>query len=140
MAAVIIAVARNHEVAQALRTTLVKEGFPTDRVALISPEEPGPVGLVPGTHRERRWHDYFRQLLDRADEADSVAELVSWLRRQAAVIAVQPRGGIETEHALRILRATDPPALFEHDLDRQLLEQAASPEKIPVVKKLLPER
>ncbi|HVO47047.1 MAG TPA: hypothetical protein VMT29_11990 [Steroidobacteraceae bacterium] len=138
MAAVIIAVARNHEAAQTLRTTLVREGFPTDRVALVSPEEPGPAGLVPGTHRERRWQDYFRQLLDRADEADRVAELVSWLRRQAAVIAVQPRGRIETEHALRVLRATDPPALFEHDLDEQLLEQAASPAKIPVVRKLLP--
>ena len=139
MAAVIITVVRNHEAAHALRTALVRDGFPTDRVALTSIEEPGPVSLVPGTHREQRWQDYFRQLLDRADEADKITELVSWLRRNAAVIAVQPRGPIETERALQILRAGDPLALHEHGLDDQPLEHAASPQKTPVVRKILPE-
>jgi len=50
-----------------------------------------------------------------------------------AAIAVFPRGAIETTRAREVLRQAQPLQLYEHDLDKQTLEHAASASDAPVV-------
>jgi hypothetical protein len=47
MSAVLVAVFNDHATAAGVRTRLVKDGFPTDRVELTSRQELGQVKLVP---------------------------------------------------------------------------------------------
>ena len=46
MSALIAALYKDHATAARIRTSLVSQGFATDRVQLTSREEPGPAGLT----------------------------------------------------------------------------------------------
>ncbi len=62
MSAVLAAVFNDHATAEGVRTRLVKDGFPTDRVELTSFQELGQVKLVPREGVGEKLTEYFRKL------------------------------------------------------------------------------
>jgi len=129
MSAVIAALYPDYHTAQQVRTRLVKDGFPTDRVSLTAPQEPGPAQVVPGDSIKEKLIQHFRQLFQ-GPEAEMFTRGVL---EGHSVIAVQPRGTIETERAFAILRPANPLELRDSDLESQTLEQAASPRNEPII-------
>ncbi len=128
MSAVLLAVFGKSADAERVRTRLVSDGFPTDRVELTSQEEPGRAGVQPADSRRTQFVQYFRTLLSQDDErafAEALAERVE--RGNAATIAVHPRGDIETGRAAEILQAAGAIEVVGHDLEKQSLEHAAAP-------------
>ena len=127
MSAVLIAVFGQYGDAERVRTKLVSDGFPTDRVELTSSAEPGRAGLHPAGSRRAKFIQYFRTLLSEEDErafADALAERVEG--GGAATIAVHPRGAVETARAAEILQDAGAVEVVGHDLANQSFEFAAS--------------
>jgi hypothetical protein len=137
MSAVLAAVFPDHATAEAVRTKLVSDGFPTDRVELTSRREPGQAGTGPAGNLPDKLEDYFRQLFDRDEDRRFAASLAANVREGRAAIVVHPRGDIETNRAVEILEDAAPLELHDRDLDKQTMEQAASPDETPVVKRVL---
>ena len=138
MSAVLAALFPTHRVADHVRTRLVQDGFPTDRVELASREEAGHAELVPAHSFADKLTLHFRQLFPAEEEA--IQLLSRGVIEGRAVIAVHPRGDIETARAIEILEQADPLELRATDLDNQPMERAASPSDetiIPNVRKIL---
>jgi hypothetical protein len=127
MSAVLLAVFREYEQAERVRTALVKDGFPTDRVELTANREPGQAALVPEGSRREKFAEYFRTLLSDADEQPRVAALTERVVRGAVTVTVHPRGSVETERATAMLDRAGADEVIGHDLGNQTFEQAASP-------------
>ncbi len=133
MSAVIAALFADHQAAEDVRTRLVKDGFPTDRVSLTSRQEPGQAQVVPEESISAKLLQHFRQFFQ-GPEAEGCAQLFARAVLEGrSVIAVQPRGSVETERALAVLREAQPLELRESDLDNQSMERAASPSDTPVI-------
>jgi hypothetical protein len=136
MSAVLVAAFKDHTTGEDVRTALVKEGFPTDRVELTSSEELGQVNLVPREAVGEKLTEYFRKLFQRG-AADSGGRWVPLFQRAVldgkAVVAVQPRGDLETQRALQLLNQGDPVELRGVDLQNQTLEHAASATETPIL-------
>jgi hypothetical protein len=126
MSAVLAAVFNDHETARGVRTRLVKDGFPTDRVELTSCEEMGQAGVVPAGRVAEKLALYFRQLFPEREEDACVRALRQAVEAGRAVIAVHPRGQVETDRAVEILNQADPLQIRSADLDEQTLEHAAA--------------
>lgn len=62
MSEVLAALFPNHEVAQGVRTRLVADGFPTDRVELTSSKEARQSELVPAQSTVEKLTLHYRQL------------------------------------------------------------------------------
>jgi hypothetical protein len=139
MSAVLLAVFNEHTVADRVRTELVRDGFPTDRVELTSARDPGQVKLEPGASRRAKYEQYFSTLLNGDRERPFVRSLVDRIDQGAAAVAVHPRGSVETARAAEILEHAGAVEVRGHDLDDQFLEQAASREDGYWVRHLLPE-
>jgi hypothetical protein len=137
MSALIAALYADHAAADRVRVRLSTgdAAFPTDRVHLTSSAEPGHAGLVPAASFALKLQAYFHTLFDRDEEADRVRSLSDGVQQGHAAIAVFPRGDIETTRAREILRQAKPLQLYDHDLDKQTLEHAASESDAPVVSK-----
>jgi hypothetical protein len=114
MSAVLLAVFGQYGDAERVRTQLVRDGFPTDRVELTSATEPGRAGVHPAGSSRARFVQYFRTLLSEEEGGG------------AATIAVHPRGAIETARAAEILQDAGAVELVGHDLQNQSFEHAAS--------------
>ena len=133
MSAVIAALYPDHATAQRVRTRLVQDGFPTDRVSLTSRQEPGQAQLIPAESTHEKLIQHFRQFFQ-GPEAEACAQMFArGVLDGHSVIAVQPRGTIETERAFAILRPANPLELRESDLDSQTMEAAASPREEPII-------
>ena len=140
MSAVLAALFPNHQIAVAVRTRLVEDGFPTDRVELASRQDPGPADVVPAKDMADKLRLHFRQLFPADTDAEATDLLCKGVLEGRAVIAVHPRGDIETERAREILEQGGPVELRARDLENQPMERAASPDKetiIPNVRKIL---
>jgi hypothetical protein len=137
MSAALAAVFKDHEHAETARTALVNDGFATDRVALTSLKEPGPVELVPAAQLPERLAQYFTRVFDCDDERTLREHLVRDVLQGAGVLVVQPRGSIETDRALRIFSVFEALAVHDHDLANRALERAASPDATPIIEQLL---
>jgi hypothetical protein len=127
MSAVLLAVFGEYGDAERVRTKLVSDGFPTDRVELTSSAEPGRAGLHPAGSKRAKFMQYFRTLLTEEDErafAEALAERVEG--GGAATVAVHPRGAIETARAAEILQDAGAVEVVGHDLENQTFEYAAS--------------
>ena len=127
MSAVLLAVFCQSGDAERVRTRLVSDGFPTDRVELTSSAEPGRAGLHPAGSKRAKFIQYFRTLLTEEDErafAEALAERVEG--GGAATVAVHPRGAIETARAAEILQDAGAVEVVGHDLENQTFEHAAS--------------
>jgi hypothetical protein len=139
MSALVAALYDNHAAAEQVRTRLVREGFPTDRVRLTSLAEPGEAAIVgPSDNLEAQLEEYFSRLFDRDEERPNVHLFVDGVQQGHAALTVHPRGKTETERALAILEEAQPIEMVDHDLDDQGMERAASPTNSePLVKQLL---
>jgi hypothetical protein len=126
MSAVLAALFPNHEVAEGVRTRLVTDGFPTDRVELTSRREAHQAELVPGESLTEKLMLHFQQLCPATEDADATRALCHGVTTGGAVIAVHPRGDIETKRAIEILEQAGPVDLRATDLENQTMEHAAS--------------
>jgi hypothetical protein len=126
MSAVLLAVFNEYGVADRVRTRLVGDGFPTDRVELTASCEPGRAGLHPAASVRARFAQYFRTLLSKDDERPFVDLLAERVEGGAVTIAVHPRGAIETARAAEILETEGALEVVGHDLENQTFEYAAS--------------
>ncbi|MFZ0499174.1 MAG: hypothetical protein WAU49_14425 [Steroidobacteraceae bacterium] len=131
MSAVLAALFSSHEIADGVRTQLVNDGFPTDRVELTSRKEPHAAELVPAQSMTDKLTLHFQQLFPEHARATQI--LCRGIIQGGAVIAVHPRGDIETRRAIEILERAAPVELRAADLDNQTMEQAASPSNEPVI-------
>ena len=126
MSAVLLAVFDEYGVADRMRTRLVGDGFPTDRVELTASCEPGRAGLHPAGSARAKFAQYFRTLLSKDDQRPFVERLAERVEGGAATIAVHPRGVIETARAAEILETEGALEVVGHDLENQTFEYAAS--------------
>jgi hypothetical protein len=127
MSAVLLAVFNEYGVADRVRTKLVSDGFPTDRVELTASCEPGRAGLHPALSARAKFLQYFRTLLSADDEWPYVELLAARVEDGAVTITVHPRGAIETARAAEILETEGAAEVVGHDLENQTFEFAASP-------------
>lgn len=140
MSAVLAALFPNHTAANAVRTRLVEDGFPTDRVELASREELGHAKLVPAPTVAEKLTQHFRRLFPAEEQASAAQMLSEGVMSGQAVIAVHPRGDVETQRAVEILEQGGAMSLDARDLHKQSMERAASPDNetiIPGVRKIL---
>jgi hypothetical protein len=135
MSAVLVAVFTDHSIANAVRSELVSDGFPTDRVDLTSREELGQAKLVPRDSVSEQLEAYFRKVFQ-IDEGGNQRS-VDFVRRAVlegrAVLIVQPRGEVENERALQLLSRGDPLDVQGTDLDNTTMEQAATDKKASTI-------
>jgi hypothetical protein len=137
MSAVLVAAFSDHATAERVRTRLVQDGFPTDRVQLTSCQELGQVKLVPRASVGEKLTEYFGKLFQ-GNAANGNAGRSAQLFQNAvlegkATIAVQPRGELETQRALQLLNEAGPVELRGTDLQNQTLEHAATETETPLV-------
>lgn len=138
MSAVLVAAFSDHATAERVRTRLVQDGFPTDRVQLTSCQELGQVKLVPRASLSEKLAEYFGKLFQGGGgAANGNAERSTRLFQNAvlegkATIAVQPRGDIETRRALELLNDGGPVELRGSDLQSQTFEHAATETETPI--------
>jgi hypothetical protein len=126
MSAVLLAVFEDIRDADRVRTRLVSDGFPTDRVELTAQGERGRAGVQPGSPHQQ-FRQYFRTLLTLENErvfAELLAQRVE--DGTAVAIAVHPRGQIETRRAAQILESEGAQEVVGHDLENQSFEHASS--------------
>jgi hypothetical protein len=133
MGALVAAMFPDHQTAEGVRTRLVGDGFPTDRVELTSEQELGHADVVPAPSVPEKLTQHFRQLFQGETQEHSAQLLSRCVLEGRAVITVQPRGDIETKRALEILEEAGPLALRDHDLDDQTLEHAAAAKESTVL-------
>jgi hypothetical protein len=126
MSAVLLALFKDHETADRVRTELVQDGFPTDRVDLTCSIEPGRASLEPGSSLRDKLTQYFRSLFDFPEEKPYAERFADSLEGGAAAVTVHPRGSIETARAIEILKVCGAMEVAEHDLAHQAFEQAAA--------------
>ncbi|HET9389802.1 MAG TPA: hypothetical protein VFO44_09160 [Steroidobacteraceae bacterium] len=126
MSAVLLAVFTDFDTADRVRTDLVRDGFPTDRIDVTASLEPGRAGLQPGRAAHDRYVQYFRTLFGREDERACVERLVERIEGGAATVTVHPRGVIEASRAMEILDHGSPMEKVRHDLENPGLEHAAA--------------
>ncbi len=131
MSAVLLAVFNDHQSAERVRTDLIRDGFPTDRVELTAGCEPGRAALEPGESLHDRFVQYFRTLLNREDERRCAELLADRVAQGTATVTVHPRGAIETARAAELLDKSGPNEILRHDLDGQTWEHAAATHEKP---------
>jgi len=136
MSAVLAAVFSDHDRAEQVRTRLVMDGFPTDRVELTSRHELGQARVEPASKVDDKLRQYFGQLFQSGDDARVAEHLQRAVAAGHAVIAVHPRGDIETRRAEEILEGGEPIEWRATDLGDQSMERAASPTETTVISKL----
>lgn len=137
---VLAALFPSHEVAEGVRTRLVEDGFPTDRVELTSRKEAQQADLVPADSTAEKLTLHFRQLFPTKHDAEATKILCNGVIQGGAVIAVHPRGDIETRRAIEILEQAGQVELRSTDLENQSMEHAASHSNetvIPNARKIL---
>jgi len=117
MSAILLAVFTNYSDAERVRTQLVCDGFPTDRVELTASQDKGRAGLQPGKSAHLQFVQYFRTLLSQADERDVADALAQGVDAGGtATVAVHPRGDIETLRAVELLEGAGAREVLGHDL------------------------
>jgi hypothetical protein len=126
MSAVLLAVFNDYETADAMRVTLVKDGFPTDRVHLTCSRELGCAGLEPAESTHAKCLQYFQTLLKREDERELPEMLAQRIDNGAATVTILPRGAVETERATELLKQAHCADVLQHDCTKHGWEHAAS--------------
>src|SRR6185437_11877317 len=114
MTPVIVALFDDYGIADRVRTELVEDGIPTDRVELTSLVETGQADSEPGDAFIARISNYFHTLLDqdgqRNGDADDLARRV---RAGNSAITVHPRLDYELDSVRQILHRNKPIAVEE---------------------------
>jgi uncharacterized membrane protein len=126
MSTVLLAVFKDYDVAARVRSVLVQDGFPTDRVDLTATRELGRASLQPADSPHAKCVQYFRTLFGREGEQEYPEKLADRIDDGGATLTVLPRGAIETERATQILQHAHPTEVLGHDLTIHGWEHAAA--------------
>jgi hypothetical protein len=138
MAAVLVALYDDYATANRVRTELVSDGFPTDRVELTSLREPGAAGALPGDSLADKLLEYFRTLFEHAENPQSGPQFFAdRVRHGGSTITVHPRGEVETTRACEILKRHSPAEVVAHGMEDQTFERAAADRDSTVVERIL---
>jgi len=114
MTPVIVALFDDYGIAERVRTELVADGIPTDRVELTSLLETGQADAEPGDAFVARVANYFHTLLDQDGRHNGEAdELARRVRGGNSAITVHPRLEYEFDSVRRILHRHHPVAVEE---------------------------
>ena len=134
MSAILLAVFDGHSMADRVRVSLVRDGFPTDRVELTASCEQGRAGLGPADSQHDKFVQYFAVLFTRENQRHYAEQLAERVDKGAATITVHPRGAIETARALGIFEDAGALQVFSQDLTNQILEHAAARHERPWIR------
>jgi uncharacterized membrane protein len=126
MSTVLLAVFKDYDIAARVRSVLVQDGFPTDRVDLTATRELGRASLQPADSAHAKCVQYFRTLFGRDGEQEYPEKLAERIDSGGATLTVLPRGAIETERATQILQHAHPTEVLGHDLTIHGWEHAAA--------------
>jgi hypothetical protein len=114
MTPVIVALFDDYGIADRVRTELVADGLPTDRVELTSLLETGQADAEPGDAFVARVSNYFHTLLDQSEPHNGDAEaLAQRVRNGNSAITVHPRTDYEIDSVRAILHRNKPLAVEE---------------------------
>jgi hypothetical protein len=130
MSAVLLAVFDDFLVAERARVTLVRDGFPTDRIDVTATCDYGRAGLLPATSARERFFRHFWTVLGSHDVL-AAEDLAQRVVAGSSVVTVHPRGRTETARATQILAEHGTTLVVEHDLAHQRLERAAADHDSP---------
>jgi hypothetical protein len=108
MTPVIVALYDDFGVAKRVRTELVADGFPTDRVELTSRSESGQVDAEPGETYWRKVSNYFHAIFDQTGDSVAADQFADKVRNGSSAITVHPRSDHELDSARTILRNNHP--------------------------------
>ena len=108
MTPVIVALYEDYKVAKEVRTLLVADGFPTDRVELTSRAEHGQADAEPGESYRERVANYFHAIFDQSGKSSEAERFAQSVREGRSVITVHPRSDDEIDSARSILRQHHP--------------------------------
>jgi hypothetical protein len=114
MTPVIVALFDDFGVAERVRTELVADGFPTDRVELTSRAEAGQADAEPGETYLKKVSNYFHAIFDQTGNYASADQFADRVRHGGSVITVHPRTDYEMDSARSILRNNNPVDFREH--------------------------
>ena len=114
MTPVIVASFKEFGVAERVRTELVADGFPTDRVELTSRREAGQVDTEPGDSYWHKISNYFHAIFDQTGNYASADQFADQVRNGDSVVTVHPRTDYEMDSARAILRKNAPLDFREH--------------------------
>jgi hypothetical protein len=114
MTPVIVALFDDFGIAARVRTELVADGFPTDRVELTSKVESGQADAEPGESYWQRVSNYFHAIFDQTGNYSSADHFANRVRGGGSVITVHPRTDYEMDSARKILRQNSPVDVREH--------------------------
>jgi hypothetical protein len=114
MTPVIVALYDDFGVADRVRTQLVADGFPTDRVELTSQRESGQAAAEPGDTYWKKVSNYFHAIFDQTGNYASADQFADRVRNGASVITVHPRTDYELDSARTILQGGHPADFREH--------------------------
>jgi hypothetical protein len=134
MSAVLLAVFEDYAGADHVRTDLVKDGFPTDRVELTALRDPGRASAQPAPSLKSRIEQHLRTLLQDDQGQPLVDALIDRITAGAATITVQPRGAVETGRAIQVLKRAGAVEVIGKDLGNQGFEHAAARERRPWIR------
>ncbi|MGH8302340.1 MAG: hypothetical protein ACRET5_12820 [Steroidobacteraceae bacterium] len=114
MTPVIVALFDDYGIADRVRTELVADGLPTDRVELTSRMEAGQADAEPGDAFIARVSNYFHTLLDQGGDRNGDAErLAHCVRNGDSAITVHPRTDYEIDSVRLIFHRNNPVAVAE---------------------------
>jgi hypothetical protein len=126
MSAVLLALFKSYPTADQVRTALVQDGFPTDRVDLCCGEDLGRANVQPGPTARDKVSQYFTSLFDLPDEHEIAGRVAARVEAGACAVVVHPRGAVETQRAAEIFKTCGASEVAEHDLAHQQFEFAAA--------------
>jgi hypothetical protein len=108
----ILALYVNQTLAELVRMRLFADGFPTDRIDVVSWDQNGRFIDDPAMSRQDNLIAHFATLLPEDHEVPQLTRLVKALREGRAGVIVHPRGTVEITHAREILESHKPEAEF----------------------------
>jgi hypothetical protein len=114
MTPVIVALYEDFGVAERVRTELVADGFPTDRVELTSKLEQGQADTEPGDSQWKKISNYFHAICDQTGDNATADQFADRIRGGSSAITVHPRTDYEMDSARTILRKSNPSEFQEY--------------------------
>lgn len=114
MGPVLVALYEDHEKAERVRTELVMNGFPTDRVELTSRGDSLQAKTLPGDSFGDKVANYFETLFDEPETKGFVDVFTRYVQQGDSAITVHPRFDHEIATAREILLKHKPRDLGDH--------------------------
>ncbi len=108
----IIALYAHPATAEETRVHLGQEGFPTDRLDIVSLTSHERVVGHPQRSFAQDLAEYFKVLLTDDTDEPIVDNIVQFIQDGKAVVVVHPRGKVEIEQARQILEEHNPETVF----------------------------